>query len=50
MGEMRNEYRILVGRDKSEHPGVNGRVKETNLRKIGLEGVDCVHLAQDRDW
>jgi hypothetical protein len=21
-----------------------------DLRKIGLEGVDCIHLAQDRDW
>jgi hypothetical protein len=20
------------------------------LREIGLEGVECIHLAQDRDW
>jgi hypothetical protein len=21
-----------------------------NLREIGLEGVDWIHMAQDRDW
>jgi hypothetical protein len=21
-----------------------------DLREMGLEGVDCIHLVQDRDW
>jgi hypothetical protein len=37
MGEKRNAYRILVDNNKMD------------LREIGLDGIDWIHLAQDRD-
>jgi hypothetical protein len=50
-GEMR--YKILVGEPEGKRP--LGRPSsrwedssETDLRKIGLEGVDWIHVAQDR--
>jgi len=54
MGEMRNVYKILVGRPEGKRPlGRSGRRWEDNnrldLRKIGWEVVDWIHLAQDRE-
>jgi hypothetical protein len=54
MGEMRNEYNILVGKPEGKRPlgrsrhgwGNNVRV---DLCERGWEGVDWLLLAQDRD-
>jgi hypothetical protein len=53
-GEMRNVYKILVGKPKGKRPfGRPRRIWEDNikmdLRGIGFEGVNWIHLAQDRD-
>jgi hypothetical protein len=40
MGEMRNAYKILVGKPEGKKP---------LGRRLGLKGVDWIHLAQDRD-
>jgi hypothetical protein len=54
MREMRNEHKILVG--KPEGKRIRGRSRrrwedniKMDLRKIGWEGVDWIHLAQDRE-
>jgi len=54
MGDMRNAYNILVGKRERKRPlGRPGHRLEDNirmnLREIGWEGVDWIHLAQDRD-
>jgi hypothetical protein len=54
MGEMRSVYRILVGNPKGKRSyGRPRRSWEYNirrdLREIEWEGVDWIHLAQDRD-
>jgi hypothetical protein len=54
MGEMRNAYSILVGIPEGERPLRRPRhTREDNIRmdlgEVGWEGVDRVHLAQDRD-
>jgi hypothetical protein len=54
MGEMRNAYKILVGKPACKRPlGGPSRGFEDNirmdLRKIGWDGVDWMHLAQDTD-
>jgi hypothetical protein len=53
-GEMRNSYNILAGKPKRKRPV--GRPKcrwEDNIRmditETGCEGVDWMHLAQDRN-
>jgi len=51
---MRNAYKILVGKPTGKRPlGKPRRRWEDNiridLREIGWEGVDWIHLAQDRD-
>jgi hypothetical protein len=53
MGEMRNVYNILVG--KSEGKLSFGRSRNRwkdnirmDIREIGWEGVDWMHMAQDR--
>jgi hypothetical protein len=53
MGEKRNVYRLLVG--KPEGTRSLGRPRHRwidNIKmdhfKIGLDGVDCIGLAQDR--
>jgi hypothetical protein len=53
MGEMRNSL-ILFGKPEGKRPfGRPRRRWEDNikldLRKTGFEGVDWIHLAQDRD-
>jgi len=50
---MRHVYKIIVGKYKGERPLGKHRCRwEDNIRKdvrkIGWEGVDCIHLAQDR--
>jgi hypothetical protein len=54
MGKLRSAYKFLVG--KPEHKRALGRPRcrwEDNLgmdrREIGSEGVDLIHLAQDKD-
>jgi len=54
MGEMRNAYKILVGKPEGKRPlGRHRHRWEDNirmgLREIGSEGVDWIHLAQDGD-
>jgi hypothetical protein len=50
---MRNAYNILVGKPEGKRPlGRPGRVGENirmELREIGWEVVDWIHLAQDRE-
>jgi hypothetical protein len=54
MEQMRNAYIILGGKPEGKRPlGTCTCRWEDNirmdLREIGLEGVDWMHLAQDRD-
>jgi hypothetical protein len=51
---MRSNYNILVGRPEGKTPlGRPRRRWEDNnkmdLKEIGLESVDWIHVAQDRD-
>jgi hypothetical protein len=40
----------LKGRHRAENLGVDGRIiLEWILREMGWEGVDWIHLTQDRD-
>jgi len=52
--EVRNAYKILVGKSEGERPVGRTRLKwedsiRMDLREIGWEVVDWIHLAQDRD-
>jgi hypothetical protein len=54
MGDMRNIYNILAGKTEGRKPlGRPRRRREDNIRRdlveISCEGVDWIHLAQDRD-
>jgi hypothetical protein len=54
MGEERKVYKVLVGKPEGRRPlGRPNRGWEDgirmDLRQIGLGGVDCIRLAQDRD-
>jgi hypothetical protein len=54
MGEMRDAYKILVGKPDGNRPiGRPRRRWEDNikmdLREIGFGGLDWTHLAHDRD-
>jgi hypothetical protein len=42
VGKMRNEYNILVGKRREDNIRID-------LREIVWEGVDWIHLAQNRD-
>jgi hypothetical protein len=44
MGEMRNAHKILVGKKHTWEVNI-----KLDLREMGLEGVDWIHVAQDRD-
>jgi hypothetical protein len=53
-GAKRNAYRILVGNREGKSP--LGRPRRSwvdnikmHLRRIGLCGMDCIDLAEDRD-
>jgi hypothetical protein len=54
MGDIRNANKILVRKPEGKRPlGKLIRRWENNsrmyLREVGWEGVDWIHLAQDRD-
>jgi hypothetical protein len=54
MGEERKVYKVLVGKPDGRRPlgRPSGRWEDgvrMDLRDIGLEGVDWIRLAQDRD-
>jgi hypothetical protein len=52
MEELRNVYKILIGKPERKRPLGRPRCRWKNikmdLRDIGWEGLSCVHLAQDR--
>jgi hypothetical protein len=53
-GEMRNAYKILVGKPECKKPLRRTRHRgrdniRMELREIGWEVVDWMHLTQDRD-
>jgi hypothetical protein len=54
MGEMKNAYNILVGIPAAKRQLRKPRSRWENyirrdFKEIGLEGVDWIHLAQNRD-
>jgi hypothetical protein len=54
MGEMKNAYRILVGKPEEKRPLGRPRRRWVNnikidLRKIGWDGMDWIDLVQDKD-
>jgi len=53
MGEMKNAYKILVGKPEGKRPHGRSRCRWEDNRKdlteIGLEGMNRFHLAQDWD-
>jgi hypothetical protein len=54
MGEGRNVYRVLVGKPEKKRPLGRPRHRwedgiKMDPREIGWGGVECIHLAQDRD-
>jgi hypothetical protein len=54
MGEERKVYKVLVGKPEGKRPPGRPRRRwedgiSMDLREIGLEGVDWIRLAQDRD-
>jgi hypothetical protein len=54
MGEKKNVYRILVGKSERKRPLGRPRRRwvdniKIDLREIGLDGVDWIDRAQDRD-
>jgi hypothetical protein len=54
IGEKRTAYRILVGKPEGKRPLGRPRRRwvdnlKMDLREIGWDGMDWIHLAQDRD-
>jgi hypothetical protein len=54
IGEMRNAYKILVGKPEWKRPLKRPGYRwedniKMDLRETGWEGVDWIHLAQDMD-
>jgi len=54
MGNMKNTYKTYVGKPEGKRPLRRPRHRwedniRMNLMEIGWEGVDWMHLAQDRD-
>jgi hypothetical protein len=50
IGETRNVCNVSVGKLEEKRPLGRPRLRwEDNTRVIGWEGVDWIHLAQDRD-
>jgi hypothetical protein len=54
MGEIRNAYKILVGKPEGKRQLGRPRLRwvdniKMHLREIRLEGVDWIHLALVRD-
>jgi hypothetical protein len=55
MGEERNVYRVLMGKQERKRPLGKPRRRwedgtRLDLREIGWGNVDLIQLAQDRDW
>jgi hypothetical protein len=53
MGEGRGVYRVLVGRPERKRPLGRPRHRwedniKMDLREIGIDGMNCIRLAQDR--
>jgi hypothetical protein len=54
MGKERKVYRVLVGKPEGKRPLGRSRRRwedgiRTDLREVGLRGVDWIRLDQDRD-
>jgi hypothetical protein len=54
MGEERKVYKVLVGKPKGKGPLRKLRYTweegiKIDLREVGWEGVEWIHLTQDRD-
>jgi hypothetical protein len=54
MWEMRNMYKILVGKPEGKKPIRRPRCRwehniKINLKTTGLDGMDWIHVAQDGD-
>jgi hypothetical protein len=54
MKEKRNACKILVKKPEGKRPLGRpmqmGKNIKMDLREMGCENVDWIHLAQDRDW
>jgi hypothetical protein len=49
MGEGRGVYKVLVGKPEGKSPLERPRRRwKDNIREIGLDGANCIRLAQDR--
>jgi hypothetical protein len=54
VGDMRSAYKILVGNSEEKRPLGRPWCKwsdkiKVDLKEIGCEGVEWIHLTQDRD-
>jgi hypothetical protein len=54
MGERRGAYRFLVVKPEARRPLGRPRLRWENnikmdLQEVGLWGIDCIDLAEDRD-
>jgi hypothetical protein len=49
MGEMKNAYKILVGKPEGKRPHGRPRYRWVDIRETEWEGVDLIHLAQNMD-
>jgi hypothetical protein len=52
MGEMKNAYRIMMGKPEGKRPVGRPKMQEhfkMDLSEIGWGGMDWIDLAQDRD-
>jgi hypothetical protein len=47
--DMRNAYKMLVGKSEGKGAGVEGKVILKWILRTCPEGVDWIHMAQDRD-
>jgi hypothetical protein len=53
-GDVRNAFIILLGKPEGKRPLLEPRIGcadniKMDIRGIVLDGVDCKHLAQDKD-
>jgi hypothetical protein len=48
-GEKRNAYRVLVGKSEGKRPLGRSRHRWKDKIKMGWDGMDQIHLTQDRD-
>jgi len=55
MGESRGVYRVLMGKPKGKRPLWRPRHRwedniKMDIQEVGYGGMDCIDLAQERDW